>query len=1777
MKQTLIVPNDIEINTQEPSSDFFQILDVTASQTTRGGVSENQVEVENDDVIEFELEDGSIWIGPVDELPEILGIDDGMDPSNRGNDKLTLRIPSRIKVEGEDQRGLGEFLKIIGINFFKKKAAGKLASKFVSIAAQKLDKHLQPKEGLYAVGLDMKLTLVSQPLERTDEPILLFLHGTATTFHGSFDKMLASESRALWTQCQKEYTGRMYALQHYTLTKSPIDNVLDLVSYLPDNATVHVISQSRGGLVGDLLSLFHSDNLRRGIPELELAQLNSIESYKNSADKLNSLILRKRINVEKFVRVACPGLGTHLCSENLDKFFKILLNSIAFIAPQSAAVTKAIKEVLLAILACKEDSDVIPGIEAMSPFSTYTKVMASDQLVVNAPLNVVCGNSTLNFSWKAIVTIIARTIFRGKNDWIVDTTSMSYGIHRGRQIGHFFYTGSDIHHFHYFLNPSTQNAISMALSTPSGQIPMNFQAWSRMDVEAQRGKVTGSYQTPPVTGDKPVLIVIPGILGSNLSIEQDGRSEEIYIDLWKLKSGGMKRLAIGEPNIKATSLIGMAYREFGDHFKQYYDVSAFPYDWRLSIEEEAYRLAGEISSVLDKVKDHPIRIVAHSMGGLLLRHFMFKHTDVWKRLNERDGFKLIFLGSPLGGSYLVPEVLVGEGDRINQLALLDFTSKKETLLSYFAKYPGLLHLLPISETPYDFTKQSTWDDLKSNWDKIDWTVPNHQIFKEFKDEVLSFDTNEFRNSNIFYIAGKAPETINNYYFKSTRRKGRGLEFTTTPEGDGSVTWSTGIPKEMGSGQVYYVRVTHGKLLDERDIFSGIHDLLERGKTSEFSASPIVDFSKKGLWSKITGRGGLQATSNEELASGLLGMKDQYNQQSNTYTNHIQVSLYCSDLTYAKHPMLLAHLDSEALYGAEVVVDKLLNGALSNRINLGVFPRNIGESSIITDVSGKHTFLIAGLGQTDKVSATTVTTSLSSALLKYALLEIEQNAGKTKDILQLELSSLLLGSNYIGLSVYQAIESVIEAIVRTNQLLMNNRLAATFSSIEFFEIIEDKACQAFLQLKKLAKSKSYVSFDQVTLHYKEGYRERYAQEEHTDWWHRMQVVDKSNMQNFTGQEPVIDVEYTFSEGLARAKREYVSISMDTLRAIFERMSVDHRWTHELALALYNRLIPYSFREDFKRQQNLLITLDEITAQFPWELIHNADDENKPYTTQVGLIRQLSSLQYRERVQYAKNKKVLIIGDPELEGWEMYQQLEGARKEAETLNVSFLENGFETIPVINEIAFETSVKVNAGSYQILHYSGHGHFNPDNRNESGLVIGKNKFIRPADIKCLDQIPELVFINACYAGQVNPMAEKQAANRYQLSANIGTELIRLGVKAVVVAGWAVNDALALLFAETFYTEMFSGATFSEAIQAARKTVYDKDSNSNTWGAYQAYGDEHFRLNQKSKTGSRHQSMDQFDLPQFMNVELRNLLSMKDFSMTKSQKIGRLKQLEEIIWKWPSIPTVTFELFALNYEKLRIEEEALKMFALMRKAPDAKFYAKSLEIELKLRRKRVQKMPVTDQTLAELDQIITDLESLLLIYPSAERYSLIGGTYKVKAKMLHQKASKKSEGRVDKPISDDIVASIKKSAENYHLAVDAAPANTTAGIYPLVNAIVVEKIVKVLSTGTQKSKKFDESLFELLGEMFNSVKATFYDPNNYWDKMLECNILFAKFLHGQDQIILNEFRKKLSSIWDTDGSFDDKQIEIEHLETIVTLLSGYEGFAGPLNGLLSWMKSIVK
>ncbi|RPI42309.1 MAG: CHAT domain-containing protein, partial [Betaproteobacteria bacterium] len=126
------------------------------------------------------------------------------------------------------------------------------------------------------------------------------------------------------------------------------------------------------------------------------------------------------------------------------------------------------------------------------------------------------------------------------------------------------------------------------------------------------------------------------------------------------------------------------------------------------------------------------------------------------------------------------------------------------------------------------------------------------------------------------------------------------------------------------------------------------------------------------------------------------------------------------------------------------------------------------------------------------------------------------------------------------------------------------------------------------------------------------------------------------------------------------------------------------------------------------------------------------------------------------------------------------------------------------------------------------------------TGMALGGGLYLSPAEVHQMRIVPQLVFLNCCYLGQMRSDKPKRF---HRIAANLAAAFIDNGVRCVVAAGWEVDDAAAKCFAEAFYREMIAGQTFAAAVLEARRRTYFEHPRVNTWGAYQCYGDPDFRL----------------------------------------------------------------------------------------------------------------------------------------------------------------------------------------------------------------------------------------------------------------------------------------------------------------------------------------------
>ncbi|MEO6726338.1 MAG: hypothetical protein ABIU20_09655, partial [Blastocatellia bacterium] len=466
-------------------------------------------DVAEDDIVELEFEkDGKKWKQwtTVEELRKTVE----QQPSRDGR-----FIVPRTWASKDASRGVGAIalkaLKIFGIDTqdrFAEKGAHVLAAKIADKFESEIEKQGHPF-GLYRysnpASIDAKDFISSAKQLGGAGPYLIFIHGTASSSIGSFGKLAGKE---VWKPLQQKYGDRILALEHRTFSVSPIQNALDLANLLPTGARLHLVSHSRGGLVGDLICLaqasFNQKDFDQDFDKLTAAFLTKSgddkeikaarEMQRQDLKKLWDTLRKKEIKVERFVRVASPSHGTTLASKRMDYLASGLLNAVGHIPVIDANPVLDIgydwlKSLLLTLVKKKADPRELPGIEAMIPDSPLVQFLNHTDLTTEADLGVIAGDIEVGDLKLSIPALIGNAFFWAQNDLVVNTKSMSEGIRRTKAY-RFFDQGATVCHFNYFFNDATRAKLAEWLLREDGEMVENFRELQRAE-----GSTRGGAQT----------------------------------------------------------------------------------------------------------------------------------------------------------------------------------------------------------------------------------------------------------------------------------------------------------------------------------------------------------------------------------------------------------------------------------------------------------------------------------------------------------------------------------------------------------------------------------------------------------------------------------------------------------------------------------------------------------------------------------------------------------------------------------------------------------------------------------------------------------------------------------------------------------------------------------------------------------------------------------------------------------------------------------------------------------------------------------------------------------------------------------------------------------------------------------------------------------------------------------------------------------------------------------------------------------------------------------
>lgn len=482
--------------------------------------------------------------------------------------------------------------------------------------------------------------------EALQGPLLVFIHGTGSNGAGSFGD-LQETSEEDWRALRATYGERIYTFEHHTFSESPIDNALALARILPAGARIHLVTHSRGGLVGDLLCLRHVDDdlieaFRPGSAPFaaddpgrrESLEREGERAYAEQRERLRDLrtVLGREhgFRIERYVRVAAPARGTLLVSGNFDAFLSALLTLLGTV-PYLAGnpIYSCVKRVVLEIARHRTDPRLVPGIEAMLPEAPLGRFLARATPAPGLQLAVIAGDIEGGHLLKRLGVLFTDFVFfEGvNNDLVVDTDSMGAGIARPGHAHQLFEQGPRVSHFNYFANASSRGALRRWLTETSPTSIAGFHPLSglidegsldtdRADERSLRSS-TGIDATTERT--LPVVVVLPDCMASHLWNE--AARDRLWFDPGTLALGGLEKIAYGDAanrSIKAEKLFALFYGELCKSLIGSHRVVRFAYDWRRPLQETAVELATCLKALLQETaaSGQPVRLLAHGMGAV---------------------------------------------------------------------------------------------------------------------------------------------------------------------------------------------------------------------------------------------------------------------------------------------------------------------------------------------------------------------------------------------------------------------------------------------------------------------------------------------------------------------------------------------------------------------------------------------------------------------------------------------------------------------------------------------------------------------------------------------------------------------------------------------------------------------------------------------------------------------------------------------------------------------------------------------------------------------------------------------------------------------------------------------------------------------------------------------------------------------------------------------------------------------------------------------------------
>jgi triacylglycerol esterase/lipase EstA (alpha/beta hydrolase family)/CHAT domain-containing protein len=1433
-----------------------------------------------------------------------------------------IRVPIQLQWRGlEDHAGsrgatrgfLGDVL-IAAIHIVTGIGTGKAADLVAEKVVERFDH--QVDEGLYQLGPEKLSSLkgshkAAVPAAANGKPLLVFVHGTFSDTSGTFGKLWSQHPSRVRTIFDT-YGNRVYGLDHATLGSSPIANALSLAKAVPQNAALHLVTHSRGGLVAEVLAKV-CGNPDAALDGLKLFPAGDDSDQQQELSALVKIVKTSKLRVERVVRVACPARGTLLASKRLDAYLSVFKWTLEL---AGIPVASALVDFLGEVAQRRADPSMIPGLAAQIPDSPLVQWIHATDKPIDGQLRVVAGDIEGDSVVSWLKTLLADAFYWTDNDLVVHTSAMYGGTPRATDATFVFDQGGKVSHFNYFSNDATAEAITRALidEAPVGFRtigPLSYSGKDSTGVRAPR-RMAGIGQK---ASERPAVFLLPGVLGSNLQVG----GKRIWLS-WRF----LNRLSLltykpdNSNAVRPDGPIGLVYDRLADFLSETHEVIEFAFDWRKPMEEEARRLAEAVDRALaEREKSgQPVRILAHSMGGLVARVLQLERPDVWRRMMANAASRMVMLGTPNGGSWVPMQVLSGDDTFGNTLVAFGAPFNGRNSRQLMAEFPGLLQLQAgLLDLKLGLDKAETWKELATkdlnlvrglSWwhdpekqvEEYEWGLPTQKVLdqavalRKRLDQQRDEELAPFRD-RLLLVAGRASLTPDGYEVSD-----EGLSYREVQDaGDGRVTLASA---QLPGLRTWIVNCEHGKLPSETESFKAYRELLEAGTTTLLT--PVVETAGRGTAALLPSAYVLSRPSRAraqvrppEATREVLSSSERERQPVDAKARGaaLRITVVNGDLRFVRHALMIGHYRSMSLTGSEWVMNTLVDGLMEESLNAGLYPDSVRSHQVFLNtrrdpesprqMPWPESVVVVGLGEEGKLRAMDLIQAVRQATIAWAQRVTEKAEGAPA---LFDLAATLIGSGGISISPGQSAQLVAEGVRQANQLLAES-LWPQVGHLHLIEIYHDRASEAWRALQVQATATPTYYEITETIQPSPGAYGQTPDQGYRGADYDFITVLSQRRDHDTILSYALDTKRAATEVRAQATQGRL------LEILVSRASNDRNTDLDIRRALFRLLVPIELEAFLGGASEMVIELDQHTAGIPWELLDTdvrGGGDKRPWAIRSKLVRKLRTEEIRQQIMDASAEApVLVIGEPECNR-KYYPRLPGARAEAKAVYELLTgPSGLDANKVkaligpddpdqVGPDALTVTNTLFSRDWRIVHIAGHGEppqrlgpkpEKPDDPPQKegdprGVVLSDYTYLGPREIKNMRVVPELVFVNCCHLAarniaQLTTDDEPRLGRPYsrpEFAATVAGQLIKIGVRCVIAAGWAVDDAAAMQFAVTFYRTIIRGGRFIDAVGEARKAAWEesrKDGREgNTWAAYQCYGDPDWTLRRETADAQR-------------------------------------------------------------------------------------------------------------------------------------------------------------------------------------------------------------------------------------------------------------------------------------------------------------------------------------